>query len=61
MRGYEHKTLEDFKGQGLYIPLHILPEYADEKLRKALELGMNVCVILEDRTLIPIKEYKGWI
>ena len=61
MRGYEHKTLEDFKGQGLYIPLDILPKYTDNKLRKALELGMIVCVILENKTLIPIKEYKGWV
>ena len=60
MKGYEKLTAKRLKGQGLYIPLDILPKYTDDKLIKALEFGMNVCVILEDKTLVPIKKYKGW-
>ena len=61
MKGYQHMTKEDLYKIPLYIPANILHKYSDEKLWNMINNGKKVCVILEDRTLIPIKEYKGWI
>ena len=61
MRGYEKMTKEDFYNIPLYIPPEILWKYSDEELLELLAQGTKVCVILENKTLIPIKEYKGWI
>ena len=54
-------TKEDFYNIPLYIPPEILWKYSDEELLELLAQGTKVCVILENKTLIPIKEYKGWI
>ena len=61
MRGYEKMTKKDFYNIPLYIPPEMLWKYSDEKLLELLEQGTKVCVILEDKTLIPIKTYKGWV
>ena len=54
MRGYEKMTKKDFYNIPLYIPPEILWKYSDEKLLELLEQGTKVCVILEDKTLIPV-------